>query len=297
MTATPSKVRLGCVINYYNPKSKAALRAQTEFCALKALSSQDSSLEVEILVSDGSGHEDVELKTRLAEQGVVYLASPVPLGFAQGYNQGLRYFAKRSTPPELVATCANDVFCDLPTLPLLAGALLTDSAVGCAMPYLSHSDYVTQNDWVHLYYREASSMTFNLNVFRLKDLAEIGFIPEAFSGYYNDIATLIELRTRGLKAVLINSGRVTHLGMATTSTGSMARSEADRETFRRLYPAYSLPGGNGIRQEKLAAGLKNRAWLYAQSRGPASWRKLLVELSRLGLQFGRFFENLRASRS
>jgi|GEM_PF-5267212 len=287
-----SRPRLGVVINHYNPRGQAALRAQTELCALRALASQDSGLAVEVLVSDGTGTEDAQLRQRLQAQGIGYIAATQPLGFAQGYNAGLRFFAESPSAPLLLATCANDVFCDAPTLPLLAGALLTDASVGCALPYLSQADYITQNDWVHKYYREASSMTFNLNVFRTKHLTELGYVPEAFSGYYNDVALMLELRARGLKVVLINGGNVAHLGMATTSVASQARAADDKATFARLYPAAFLPAFGTHKQELLAAGAANKLWLYAQSRGPASWRKLLTEISRLWLQVGRVWYNI-----
>jgi hypothetical protein len=285
--------RLGLVINYYNPTQSATLRVQTEFCALKALESKDHSIVVKVVVSDGTGVIDEELQVRLAALGVRYVASDKPLGFAQGYNQGLRFFSEQVNPPPLLATCANDIFCDSPTLPALAHSLLTDPFVGCAMPYLSQSDYLTQNDWVYKYYREASAMTYNLNVFRTKDLVEVGYVPEAFTGYYNDLATMIELHRRGLKVVLVNGGNVVHLGRATVSAGSMAKAEKDRETFRKLYPAESREGPSAIKQEVIAAGKWNRFWFYWQSRGPAGWQRWLTELGRLGLQIERLIQNIK----
>lgn len=289
--------RLGVVVNHYNPKGIARLWSQTLFCAIRARDSCSAKLAVEVLVSDGSGFEDENLKALLAMNGIGYLSSSEALGFAQGYNQGLRHLAERRNAPELLATCANDIFCDRETLPLLAGALLTDPTVGCAIPYLTHADYLTQNDWVYKYYREASSMTLNLNVFRTKDLMVLGYVPEAFSGYYNDIAMMIELKKRGLKVVLLNGGQVTHLGMATTATESSARADADRETFRSLYPTEALPGTWAIKEEKLAAGKFNKLWFYLQSRGPAPLRRFMVEISRVSLQFSRAWQNLRQPRS
>jgi GT2 family glycosyltransferase len=163
------------------------------------------------------------------------------------------------------------------------------------MPYLSHSDYLTQNDWVHKYYREASSMTFNLNVFRTADLQALGFVNESFTGYYNDIALMLDMKAKGLKVVLINGGNVTHLGMATTSANSKARAAEDRETFRKLFPQAALPGHWAIREEVLAAGRINKLWLYVQSRASTRIRKVMVALSRLALQLGRFWQSIRHS--
>jgi len=291
MSGVQDTTRLGLVINYFNPKGLATLRAQTELCALKAGASTDGSLRVEVLVADGSGRVDEELRQRLTVHGLGYVASEAVLGFGQGYNLGLRAFAEGPNPPELLATCANDIFCDTPTLPLLAGALLTDPSVGCAIPYLTQSDYLTQNDWVFKKYREASSMTLNLNVFRTKDLVAIGYVPEALSGYYNDLAMMLELKRMGLKVMIINGGNVTHFGRSTTSASTLAAAERDRATFADLYPEAWIPG-TGLRADVLAAGRLNRLWLYLQSRGPARWRRLLVEASRLGLQIQRFWHNL-----
>ena len=291
MAATPLLPRLGVVVNYFNPRGLAALRVQTELCALRALESSDTTLAVEVLVADGSGKTDEVLRDRLQELGIGYRASAEVLGFGQGYNLGLKAFAESANPPELLATCANDIFCDKPTLPLLAGALLTDPSVGCAIPYLSQSDYLTQNDWVYKKYREASSMTLNLNVFRTKDLAAIGYVPEALSGYYNDLAMMLELKRMGLKVVIINGGNVTHFGRSTTSASSLAAAERDRATFADLYPDAWI-ADTGLKAEVLAAGRLNRFWFYLQSRGPARWRRFLVELSRLSLQVQRFWHNL-----
>ena len=286
---------LGVVISYFNPSGQAALRSQTELCALRALGSQDTRLRVEVLVSDGSGVVDPELEARLGLHGIGYIASETPLAFGQGYNQGLRAFAERPEPPQLLATCANDVFCDAPTLPLLAGALLTDPKVGCAIPYLSQSDYLTQNAFVAPIYRRASSMTLNLNVFRTEDVAALGFVPEALSGYFNDTAMMIGLRRLGKYVVIINGGNVVHLGRATTSASTMARADQDRETFRRLFPAESKPGVVATKEELLAAGKWNKAWYYVQCRAPRQVRRLMVGVSALALYLKRIWYDLQRS--
>lgn len=286
---------MGVVVSYYNPAGQPALRTQTELCAIRAFASQDAGLRVEVLVSDGSGQVDAELKARLDQLGIGYLSTDAPLAFGPGYNQGLRHFAERPEPPQLLATCANDVFCDAPTLPLLAGALLTDPGVGCAIPYLSQSDYLTQNAFVAPIYRRASSMTLNLNVFRTADLATLGFISEALSGYFNDTALMIGLRRMGKYVVIINGGNVVHLGRTTTSASSMARADQDRETFRRLFPAESKPGAVATKEEQLAAGKWNQAWYYLQCRVPRRARLLMMGISALALHIKRIWYDLRQS--
>lgn len=286
---------MGVVVNYYNPSGQPALRTQTELCAIRAFASQDASLRVEVVVSDGSGQVDTELKARLDLLGIGYLSSDAPLAFGPGYNQGLRHFAERPKPPQLLATCANDVFCDAPTLPLLAGALLTDLGVGCAIPYLSQSDYLTQNAFVAPIYRRASSMTLNLNVFRTEELAALGFVSEELSGYFNDTALMIGLRRLGKYVVIINGGNVVHLGRTTTSASSMARADQDRETFRKLFPAESKPGAVATKEERLAAGKWNQAWYYLQCRVPRQVRLIMIGLSTMALYSKRLWYDLRKS--
>jgi GT2 family glycosyltransferase len=282
-------MRLGVVISYYNPKGDAALRAQTELCALKALASADATLQVEVLVSDGTGQLDVDLEARLAARGIGYLVSKAPLGFAEGYNQGLRQLSAMVQPPHLVATCANDVFCDVPTLPLLAGALRTEPEVGCAIPYLTQSDYTLQNSWVYKKYRQADSMTLNLNVFRLADLSELGFIPTQFSGYFNDVALFIALAQQGKKVMIINGGNVVHFGRSTTSTSTQASLEVDKAMFQQAFAEYSDAKTGELQLEKLAVGGGQKAMRYLQARTSGRTRRVLAGLEVLGLQWEVFW--------
>jgi GT2 family glycosyltransferase len=222
------------VINYYNPKGSERLLVQT---LLSVACYQESSVPVRIFLADGSGVANERLQAKHDGQRFFYLPSIRPLTFAEGYNSGIKA-ASQYSDYKLIALSANDIFVAPLSLHYLQQTLESSPAVGCAIPYLSYSDFFVQSDAVYPKARQMGYMTLNLNLFRKVELVSIGMVPEFLSGYFNDIVMGMELAKQGKQIVLCHAGKVNHLHRSTTTTSTLSSYERDRGEFFARFPSY-----------------------------------------------------------
>lgn len=222
------------VINYYNPKGSERLLVQTLLCVACYV---ESTVPMRIFLADGSGLVNEQLQAKHDGHSFFYLPSIRPLGFAEGYNSGIKA-ASQYSDNKMIALSANDIFVAPLTLHYLLATLESSPAIGCAIPYLSYSDFFAQRDVVYPRARQMGYMTLNLNLFRKEDLVAIGMVPEYLSGYFNDLVMGLELAKQGKQIMLCHAGKVNHLHRSTTTTSTLASYSGDREAFFARYPAY-----------------------------------------------------------
>ncbi len=218
-----------CVICHYNPTRSPLLRHVTLHCVASIVG--ERNWVPRVVVSDGSPQPDDFLRKALSEFEASYCHSGDELSFGKTYNQGLE-----TAVTEFVVLVANDVFLTGPQIARLVNELR--GTVGCTVPYLSFSDYVTQK--YHEYILPSvcfpSSMTINVNAFRRAVLKSVGNVPEELSGCYNDVLIFHRLRRDGYRIGLVNAGPVTHLREATRKVSSNVKYESDEICVRQMYP-------------------------------------------------------------
>ena len=228
-----SGLPIGVVINHYNPGLDRKLTYQALHCIGAYLA---QSVPVMVVLSDGSGVVDPILEQAASQSGFHYLPSTSRLFFAEGYNAGIAFILKASVNRGLIALSANDIFASALTLHHLRECLLSEDRIGCAVPYLSYSDFPVQNDRNYPGRRLMKYMTLNLNLFRLADLVAIGEVPTRYSGYFNDIVMALKLSEMGKTIALCYGGKVFHQHRSTTSVSTLASYEKDRANFMQEYP-------------------------------------------------------------
>jgi len=196
-----------------------------------------TTLDHEVILSDGSGIFSNKLNEKCADLGYTYLPSSEKLSFSETYNEGLK-----ACKGEYISLCANDIFV-CPEWDTRLIQELTRTHAWMAQPFLTSSDYLCQN--IDYPYRRktysTSAMTFNLNVMTRECFEKVGLLSNDFSGCYNDSDYLIRIRKLGHRVITVDAGRITHLGKATTSTSgsSFVAYENDMIKFSHLYPLYS----------------------------------------------------------
>jgi hypothetical protein len=91
---------------------------------------------------------------------------------------------------KVIVTLANDIFIEAKQIRRLAEEIKDD--VGCAIPYLSVSDYGTQRMRRIAIPRRSfpNMMPFNVAAFSREALEKLGFIPEQMTGCCNDLVFL-----------------------------------------------------------------------------------------------------------
>lgn len=224
------------VVNHFNKAQAPHIR----YMALYAMAflCKDQPENLRIIFVDGSPFADEELKNGLMAFGVEYIHSGRELSFGQIYDLGI----KASSSP-VVVTLANDIFIEAKQVRMLAEEI--KGGIGCAIPYLSFSDYGAQieNRLPHPKRCFPSRMTINVNAFSRAALEKIGFIPEQMTGCYNDVIMFIRLRQEGYSILMRNVGHIVHLGQQTIKTGvHKFNYEADAALFARQYPKYWRKG-------------------------------------------------------
>lgn len=226
-----NKKKVDIIINYFNPKNDNTLVIQTYLVALK----YKNNTNVNIIISDGSGHKNNELYEICQREGFDYVFCEEMLSFPNGYNQGINY-ALQNFETEYILLSANDIFVDKNSVKILIDYLELDKDISCVIPYLSNSDLTEQNDIFNKGNRYPNGMTLNVNLFRKEELVSIGLVPEDLSGYFNDMVMFDKLKKQGKKVLLVNAGSITHFGKSTTSTSTTASFEKDKKTFEKNYP-------------------------------------------------------------
>ncbi len=229
---SPDSSPIEVVICHYNRGHAPHLRHMALHAAAFLLRDRPSDLRV--LLVDGSPDPDAELARALPELGAQYVHCGRELSFGATYNTGIR-----STSGPVVVLMANDILIEARQVRMLAAEVR--DRVGCAIPYLSFSDYGAQRARRLRVPRRCfpTRMTLNVNAFSRDALERVGLIPEEMSGCFNDVVLSFRLREAGFRVVLRNVGRVTHLGRQTLKTGATSVAyEADARLFARQYAHY-----------------------------------------------------------
>jgi GT2 family glycosyltransferase len=256
--------QLSIIVNYFNPDRNPRVEAMVRFC-LECYASH-TKVPHEIILVDGSGHDESSLETVCKTRGWHCLICPDRGAFARIYNLGMR-----EARGEYRAWSASDIFvCSGWDTRLLAEMERTHAWM--AAPYLTNSDYVTQiRLWpFRMKTFRASSMTFNLNVLTRACVERVGLMDDRFSGNYNDIDYLIRIRQAGGHAVIADAGQVLHVARGTSSVASTFRLEQDLERFLEKYP--ELRTRRRGWPYNLAAPLLNQSCLYRWLLRTVGWQ-------------------------
>ncbi len=277
---------IGVVINHYNPGLDRKLTYQALHCVGTYLV---QSMPVMVVLSDGSGIVDPILEQAAVQSGFHYLPSTKRLYFAEGYNAGINFLKDKLGESGLIALSANDIFPAALTLKYLQDCLLSEDRIGCAVPYMSYSDFPVQRDNSYPRRRLMRYMTLNLNLFRMADLSAIGGVPVEYSGYFNDIAMALKLAERGKIIALCYGGKVFHQHRSTTSVSTMASYEKDRTTFFAAYPwLISANPHTPLALSKLTSGVSSFFFGIWEMGWAASVQPVFVRLERWGLAVERW---------
>ncbi|MHC4789713.1 MAG: glycosyltransferase family 2 protein [Planctomycetota bacterium] len=241
------------VICHYNREGAPHIRHMALHSA--AFLCRERPADLNIVLVDGSRAPDRELARGLEPLGVRYAHLGRELSFAETYNAGIR-----SSSAPVVVTMANDVLIEAGQVRALAREV--GNGVGCALPYLTASDYGAQTARRLRVPRRCfpTRMTLNVNAFAREALERIGLIPDQMTGCYNDVILSIRLHEKGYRVVLRNVGRVIHLGQQTLKTGATnVAYEADARLFAEQYPRYWR---GGVVQFHKVAQCRATRWLY-----------------------------------
>ena len=219
-------------INHFNPNLDFATRALVYCCASYYV--KNTVGDKRVTVVDGSGVVDAELENLLLGIGCLYLPSAKKLSFAEGYNVA---FAEAGTAEFVIS--ASDIF--VPSgWNVYINEYRSANFSGMLMPYLSDSDYPTQEIRIERLRRPIHPLqaTINLNYFSAGVGVFLGGLSLDYTGSYNDLDMLIRLRRCGYSVMLVNLGPVKHLGRMTIINQSSWVSHKDRERFGIVYPEY-----------------------------------------------------------
>lgn len=275
------------VICHYNPTQNAYLRQLVLLCCVTLRRTAEDAacaegMQLDVIVCDGSPAPDEALASQLQAQGFRYLHDGRQLSFGETYNLGVR-----ATSACYIALMANDVLISATQVHKLIGEVQRPG-IGCAIPYLTKADYITQvHRRSHIPRRcYPASMTLNVNVFRRDVLEALGGVPEELSGCFNDMVMFYRLRRKGLATVLANVGEVPHLAMVTRKISTNLAWDRDFAELPNLMPELfrHYRAGSKNAWASLYAGCAQRTpsrWLWAlvscvpwkmkQSQGVALW--------------------------
>ncbi len=219
------------IVNYYwRPNYPETIRLSA-WLAIQSLKIVD--IVGDILLVDGSLEGDNEIRLICEKEKIMYVHKGKELRFAEGYN------CWKMLSSQYIGLMASDIIVNPIAIQKLY-KVITVERVGCVFPYLDRCDYQGQ---IYSYVRKAKTceptfMTLNLNIFKREVLEKINGIDENFSGGYNDILTLLQIRRSGYKALLVGATQVTHLGKMTVSNGTNYDWEKDSIKFKTSYPEY-----------------------------------------------------------
>ncbi len=220
---------ISCVINYYNPKNVSRINATTILCieALRAY----SKTPIEVILSDGSGHENPAMAEECSRLGAVYSLSPIPQNFASIYNHGFS-LAKG----EFIAILENDIFVTEGwDEKMLAEMERTKADVG--VPFLTSCDNHTQQLGFLLknISFEPVMISHNFILFR-RHAAELAFpFDTRFNATHNDNDVYIRLKRAGMRFIVTKGAEMTHFRRGTANYNPWTFSE-DLAKFKELYP-------------------------------------------------------------
>jgi GT2 family glycosyltransferase len=278
---------IGVVINHYNPGLDRKLTYQALHCVGAYLA---QSVPVLVVLSDGSGIVDPILEREAAQTGFHYVPSARRLYFAEGYNAGIAYVRQKLGSECLVTLSANDLFPAALALHHLRECLLSEDWIGCAIPYLSHSDFRVQSDTSYPKRRLLKYMTLNLNLFRMIDLVAIGEVPTAYSGYFNDIVMALKLGETDKRVALCYGGKVFHQHRSTTSVSSLSSFERDKAQFLREYPWLGTANPRRpLALSRLTGGFWSVFYSIWEMRWASSFQSSFIRMERLALKLERWF--------
>ncbi|MGI6740043.1 MAG: glycosyltransferase family 2 protein [Brevefilum sp.] len=229
---------IGVVVNYFWLPTYPKTVQLTTWSAL--LSLHECELIKKVVVVDGSPEPDPFIADITNQLGYETLSYRNNLSFAEGFNTGINYLDN-----EYICLMANDVF---PTKDFFEKCFhwIAKPDVGCVFPYLSFSDYPVQ---MPFFVRkpvtcEPTSMTLNVNIFKSKVLKAIGGINEMYTGAYNDVVALMEIRKLGYRVVLVGGTKVNHIGKMTISQGTNYILDGrDYLLFQKNHPNYVTKHG------------------------------------------------------
>lgn len=219
------------VVNSFNPKGDARIRAMTEF-ALRCYRAFTPTAH-ELILVDGHAEPDAQLAAVCGELGYRYLNRGRRLAFAEGYNTGL---TEARAP--WVVLAASDIFVVDGWLETLI-AEAESTGAWMTSPYLSGSDYAAQRLQYVVSPRTfvPNHLTLNLNLISRHCLTVVGPLDEQFSGCFNDVDYVLRIRAAGGEILLANCGEITHLGSATlTRPALLAMYTHDQPLFDAKWP-------------------------------------------------------------
>lgn len=221
-----------CVVNHY---FRRGFPEKVRSSAMLSASCLRAEPEVgQVFLVDGSPTADEDLRHWAQATGIEYVHSGRELSFSGGYNLGASLCRS-----EWVVLCASDVYVSAGFFSKASAYLSQVERVGCAVPWLSASALPTQRPRRAGRPAEIPLMTLNLNIFRAETLKALGGINPSFTGNYNDVELVLNLRKMGLKIFLLPVLAL-HYGRMTVGSGSTVSLEADRKLFREKYPAMYL---------------------------------------------------------
>lgn len=220
---------IGVAINYYTKSANKHINRYAASLAISLL--RQSPIVGNIVLVDGSKEKDNRIQDFCDEHGCTYIHKGRELLFAEGYNIGWKILDE-----DYVALMASDILPMPDTFERLF-QYIHNPRVGCVFPYLTSCAYSTQDVAKVRRNRtcEPSALTLNLNLFRKDVLVKIGGVNENYTGSYNDIIILNNIRNEGYKVILVGGTAVVHLGKTTVSYGSNYNIQKDRRRFRDEY--------------------------------------------------------------
>jgi len=223
------------IVNYFNPNQVERIHSMLDF-VVESLSA-NTTLPLELIISDGSGFISHDLSKKCVERGWVYLHSDEKIGFSDAYNRGMK-IAKG----DYRVWMASDIILGMDWETRLISEMERTHA-WMASPYLSSSDYPAQvYHWVaKMVTFQPSSMTFNLNMITAECYDKVGLMDEQFSGCFNDIDYLLRIRQSGGDAIIVDAGQILHVSRGTISESTMVDGNSDLTRFLLKYPALISP--------------------------------------------------------
>jgi GT2 family glycosyltransferase len=270
------EVRVSIIVNSYNPKGDARIRAMTEF-ALRCYHTY-TAIPHELLLVDGHNHTDPKLNAVCDELGYHYVNLGRSLSFAEGYNTGL----VRARAPWLVLA-ANDILVVAGWLEKLLAAAEKTGAWMTA-PFLSNSDYPAQRlDYVVSNRAFIPNyLTLNLNLLTRRCVDVVGLIDEQFTGCFNDVDYVLRIRAAGGEIVLTPCGPITHLGSATlTSPALRSMYEHDHPLFEAKWPGVWDTDALRLRRRDGPLGVLDALTRHIPRRWRSDLRRLIYRIEPL----------------
>lgn len=228
-------IKFGVVVNYFKKTDHPESVKQSLIFALSQLKNCDEVNE--IVVSDGSVNKDDELIDYCNRRNIKYLHIEGGMSFPEAYNYGVAQLQE-----EWIAIMASDIYVLPDTFTAFANFIRSYGKlnIGCLIPYISNSAYITQESYKRssLISCYSGLMTFNLNVFKKSVYDKISGMSSDYSGNYNDVDAVLRLKKLNLNIILVKNAYAIHYGRLTLSHGSNTNVQEDYNVFKKKYPRY-----------------------------------------------------------